>query len=125
MPAASATFEGPILKNKLSYIVGARRSWLDFFDELVHDEMRMNHSYADYQTKLSYDITPFTSLQAMAYHADDRYYLPVGHNKNQTLLKWNNQLFQLGFQTLLGKVFSMSSNIAYTSFSADFRRLIL
>ena len=117
MPAASATFEGPILKNKLSYIVGARRSWLDFFDELVHDEMRMNHSYADYQAKLSYDITPFTSLQAMAYHADDRYYLPVGHNKNQTLLKWNNQLFQLGFQTLLGKVFSMSSNIAYTSYS--------
>lgn len=117
MPAASATFEGPILKNKLSYIIGARRSWLDFFDELVRDEMRMNHSYADYQAKLSYDITPFTSLQTMAYHADDRYYLPIGHNKNQTILKWNNQLFQLGLQTLLGKAFNLTSNIAYTSYS--------
>lgn len=30
MPAASVMLEGPIIKNKLSYMVGARRSWLDF-----------------------------------------------------------------------------------------------
>lgn len=35
MPAASATLEGPIIRNKMSYVVSLRRSWLDFFDSLL------------------------------------------------------------------------------------------
>lgn len=117
MPAASILLEGPIIKNKMSYLVGARRSWLDFFDELVNDDMRMNHSYSDYQVKLSYDLTPFTSFQTMAYVSDDEYHYPIGNGHNQTVMRWDNQLYQLGFQTLIGKNISFNSSLAYTSYS--------
>lgn len=117
MPAVAATFEGPIVKNKLSYIVGGRRSWLDFFDELVSDKLRMNHSYWDAHAKLSWDISPKQSIQALVYQADDRYYYPNAENENETLMKWKNQIYQIGYQSLIGKSFSLSSNLAYTDYS--------
>ena len=54
MPAASLTLEGPIIKNRLSYLVSVRRSWMDFFDELLSEENRLNHYSFDYTAKLSY-----------------------------------------------------------------------
>src|SRR3712207_7469919 len=49
MPAASAVLEGPIIKNKLSYIIGGRRSWLDFLDKYLSDRKstRLNSSHAN------------------------------------------------------------------------------
>lgn len=117
MPAASILLEGPVIKNKLSYLVGVRRSWLDFFDELVNDDLRMNHSYYDYQAKLSLDITPTSSMQFMAYHADDDYHFPMEKHTNQTIMHWRTQLYQLGFQTLIGKNITLSSSIAHTAYS--------
>lgn len=121
MPAASAVLEGPIVKNKLSYIVGARRSWLDFFDELVNDNLRMNHSYWDYNAKLSWDITPNQSMQVMTYRADDRYYYPSEDEsrkkKRETAMKWTNQIYQVGYNALIGKKFSFTSSLSYTYYS--------
>lgn len=117
MPAASATLEGPIVKNKLSYIVGARRSWLDFFDELVNDNLRMNHSYWDYHAKLSWDITRNQSLQTMTYRADDNYYYPTENRKKETAMKWTNQIYQMGYNALIGKRLSFNSAAAYTYYS--------
>lgn len=117
MPAASAVLEGPIVKNKLSYIVGARRSWLDFFDELVNDKLRMNHSYWDYNAKLSWDITKNQSMQVMTYQADDRYYYPTEKKKRETAMKWNNQIYQVGYNALIGKKFSFTSTLSYTDYS--------
>lgn len=66
MPAAGITLEGPILKDKLSYLVSVRRSWLDFFDNLLSEDSRMNHSTYDYNAKLSYHLSPSSTLRLMA-----------------------------------------------------------
>lgn len=66
MPAAGITLEGSILKDKLSYLVSARRSWLDFFDNLLSEDSRMNHSTYDYNAKLSYHLSPSSTLRLMA-----------------------------------------------------------
>lgn len=62
MPAAGVTLEGPIIKDKLSYLVSARRSWLDFFDNLFSEDNRMNHSTYDYNAKLSYKHSQINGL---------------------------------------------------------------
>lgn len=114
MPAASAVLEGPIVKNKLSYLVAGRRSWLDFFDNLLSEENRLNHSSYDYVAKLSYDITPVTSLEAFAYGSWDDYHWPTEENRNMSVLKWNSQIYQLRFNTQLGRVGNTTS-VFYTS----------
>lgn len=121
MPAASVMLEGPIIKNKLSYMVGARRSWLDFFDSLLSEENRLNHSTYDYNAKLSYNFSPVTTLNFLAYGAPDDYHLPLQENgENVSVLRWDNQAYQLSFATQKGRLgnstavfYSAHTNRAY------------
>ncbi len=109
MPAASVTLEGPIVKDKLSYMVGARRSWLDFFDNMRSEEDRLNHSAYDYNAKLSYSVSPVTSLTAMAYGSRDNYNLPLYDNDNGPVIRWSNNIYQLSFNTQAGKLGNTTS----------------
>lgn len=109
MPAASVTLEGPIVKDKLSYMVGARRSWLDFFDNMRSEDDRLNHSAYDYNAKLSYSISPQTSLSAMAYGARDDYHMPLYDGETGTVLRWSNDICQLSFNTQAGKLGNTTS----------------
>lgn len=105
MPAASVMLEGPIIKNKLSYMVGARRNWLDFFDSLLSEENRLNHSTYDYNAKLSYNLSPVTMMNFLAYGARDDFHLPIEENgENVSVLRWDNQAYQLSFATQKGRL---------------------
>lgn len=115
MPAASIVMEGPIIKNKLSYIVGARRSWLDFFDNLFSVEDRLNHATYDYNAKISYSLSSTSSIEAMAYGAWDDYHWPMDQNRDDiSILRWENQIYQLRYNTLIGQV-SNTSSVSYSS----------
>ena len=120
MPAASVMLEGPIIKNKLSYMVGARRSWLDFFDSLLSEENRLNHSTYDYNAKLSYNLSPVTMMNFLAYGARDDFHLPVEENgENVSVLRWDNQAYQLSFATQKGRL----GNNVTTDFSYSLENL--
>lgn len=116
MPSASAVLEGPIIKNKLSYMIGGRRSWLDFFDNLLSEDAKLNHSFYDVNAKLSYDITNNLSLQAGAYRAADDYYAPTEKKDRQSVLNWKNEAYYLKLNTIIGKVINTNS-IYYTAYS--------
>lgn len=109
MPAASVTLEGPIVKDKLSYMVGARRSWLDFFDNMRSEDNRLNHSAYDYNAKLSYSVSPVTSLTAMAYGARDDYHMPLYDGENGSVIRWSNNIYQLSSNTQAGKLGNTTS----------------
>lgn len=110
MPAASVTLEGPIIKKKLSYMVSARRSWLDFFDGLLSEENRLNHSMYDYNAKLSYSLSPVSTLNVLAYGARDDYRLPIKENgENASVLRWDNQVYQLSYTTQKGSLGNTTS----------------
>lgn len=116
MPAASVMLEGPILKQKLSYMVSARRSWLDFFDNLLSEDDRLNHSSYDYNAKLSYSISPLSTLNLLAYGARDDYHLPVYEGETTSVLRWENQVYQLSYNTQWGKLGNATS-LYYSSYS--------
>lgn len=68
MPAASLTLEGPFIKNKLSYLFSIRRSWMDFFDQLLSEQNKQNHYSLDFNAKLSYYLSPTSSIKLLAYN---------------------------------------------------------
>ncbi len=115
MPAASLQLEGPIIQNKLSYLVSTRRSWLDFFDNLFSDENRFNHASYDYIAKLSYDVSPTSSIKALAYGTRDDYHLPIEPHEKVSILRWDNQIYKLSYNTLFGKV-SNTTSAFYSSY---------
>ena len=115
MPAASVTLEGPIIKDKLSYLVSGRRSWLDFFDNLFSEDNRMNHSTYDYNAKLSYRLSPQTSLKLMAYGAQASYHQAYDESGDKsTILQWTNQAYQASFNTSYG-LLNHTTSVFYTS----------
>ena len=116
MPSASVVLEGPIVKQKLSYLVAVRRSWLDLFDELLSEENRMNHSSFDYNAKLTYTITPTQSLEAFAYGAWDEYHIPDDNDNRFSLLRWRNESYQLRYSGFKGKL-SYTAAAYHTSHS--------
>lgn len=109
MPAASITLEGPLVKDKLSYIVSGRRSWLDFFDNLFSEENRMNHSSYDYNAKLSYRISSRKQLEFFTYGAKDEYHLPDEDRENLPILQWTNRIYQIRYNTVMGRLGNTTS----------------
>lgn len=128
MPAAGITLEGPILKDKLSYLVSARRSWLDFFDNLLSEDNRMNHSTYDYNAKLSYHLSPSSTLRLMAQVGVHFVgYLPRHHRSYYSIqprfsLKYQpaeKELFYLQFSRM--EQFYHNLRFDYLSLPTDFR----
>lgn len=128
MPAAGITLEGPILKDKLSYLVSARRSWLDFFDNLLSEDRRMNHSTYDYNAKLSYHLSPSSTLRLMAQVGVHFVgYLPRHHRSYYSIqprfsLKYQpaeKELLYLHFSRM--EQFYHNLRIDYLSLPTDFR----
>lgn len=124
--AASAVSEGPIVKNKLSYLVGARRSWLDLFDKYFNSNKYSTHIFNDFNAKLSWDLDSVTMLKLSVYNSNDQYKEPNNEYKN-AVLKWNTQLYTLQFNTIINRRLTNSSAIAYSynSSSADAKAFIL
>ncbi|MCR5076623.1 MAG: TonB-dependent receptor [Prevotella sp.] len=113
MPSASAVFEGPVLRNRLSYLVGGRCSWLDFFDSFTSEDNRLNHSFHDFNAKLSYNLDSVTSVSLSAYNSADDYHMP-DDDRSQSMLHWNNQLYALHFSTLISPKVSNATSLAYS-----------
>lgn len=54
----------------------------------------------DYNAKLSYSLSPVSTLNVLAYGARDDYRLPIKENgENASVLRWDNQVYQLSYTT--------------------------
>lgn len=116
MPAASVVSEGPIVKNKVSYIVAARRSWLDFFNNLLSESAELNHSFYDINAKISYDVNKRFSLKSGYYRTADHYYAPGEYSKRESVSNWNTNAYYFKTSALIGKVLQ-TNTLAYTKYS--------
>ncbi|MEE9361455.1 MAG: TonB-dependent receptor [Cellulophaga sp.] len=66
------TLEGPIKKDKISYLISGRRSYFDLFFPLLGDEVKKNRVYFyDLNTKLTWNINDNNKLFASGYFGAD------------------------------------------------------
>ncbi len=93
--------EGPIVKNKGSFLVGGRASYLHLFLKLSEEQKENTLYFYDLNTKLSYKLDPKNNLYASGYFGRDVFGLAksfVNTYGNATFnLRWNhlfsNKLF--------------------------------
>ena len=115
MPAASLTLEGPIIKDKLSYIISARRSWMDFFNQLLSDENKQNHFSLDFNTKISYQLSHTSNIKIFTYNTFDEYRIPVYTEEAIPVVKWNNQIYKASYNGQWEKM-SNTTSVYYSSY---------
>jgi hypothetical protein len=109
--------EGPLMRNG-SWMISARRSYLDFLVKTVSVGSTMAPSFGDFQTKLVYDLHPLHKLTLIGIHADEH------NNPDQETAIKNNMVFfgnQDNYQNMAGVNWqAIWSNIGYSNCSVSF-----
>ncbi|MDI1304289.1 MAG: TonB-dependent receptor, partial [bacterium] len=86
--------EGPIVKDKGSFLIGGRSSYAHLFLKLSKDQKDNSAYFYDLNTKLSYKLTPNNNLYLSGYFGRDVFSLSKSFTNiygNSTLnLRWNH-----------------------------------
>ena len=115
--------EGPIVKDKASFIVSARRSWIDLYTRLaskVLSDMNFYYYFYDLTAKLNWEVNARNKLYLSGYFGRDKLDIGDGyktdttkHENNQgefwgnatTTLRWNH-IFNEQLFSNLSAIFS-------------------
>ena len=114
LPSASAAFDGPVIKDRFTYMLSGRHSWLDFMENLFSDNPELNRSFWDITGKLVYGISDKTSLQALVYRSEDSFNDSINGYKNEKVLQWGSGIYSLSLNTA-GR-FTNVSTFAYSEY---------
>lgn len=123
--------EGPIIKNKISYIITARRTFLDLlfypFSKSIADNSLTGFYFYDANVKFNYKISDKNRIFISFYSGKDKGFMKY-KNENKTLeylekeeeyqnLQWGNQTFAIRYQSTISKKITFNSNLIFSNFN--------
>ncbi|MEZ4829303.1 MAG: TonB-dependent receptor [Bacteroidia bacterium] len=103
--ASRLTLEGPIVKDKASFMVSGRRTYVDVFTRLINEAQKDNpefnpipdYFFYDFNAKLNYEISDKDQLFLSGYFGRDRFKFDDGDfdfnfdwGNSNTTLRWNH-----------------------------------
>jgi hypothetical protein len=91
--AAHAMVEGPLKKNKGSFLVGARRSYVDLFTDplrrLFSLEEQINYYFYDVNVNADYNLSSANKLRLRFYHGNDDFQFATKSSFSNNI-NWGN-----------------------------------
>ncbi|TDE12139.1 TonB-dependent receptor [Dyadobacter psychrotolerans] len=120
------TLEGPLKKNKSSFIISGRRTYLDvllspLLSLASNGNAKLGYFFYDLNTKLNYDIGKNDKVYFSGYFGKDKFYakLKSGTYESQALFHWQNGTATARWNHLFNeKVFSNMSLI-FTNYNFE------
>jgi hypothetical protein len=111
------TFEGPLVKDKSSFIVSARRTYADFFRNLSNDERLKNSIlyFYDFNFKANYILSEKDRLYISGYHGRDVF----GYNRLMGF-DWGNTTGTLRWNRLVNEKLSMNTSVVFSNYDYSF-----
>jgi len=108
------TLEGPIMKDKASFIVSGRRTYMDIFLKLFgNDDVKDNRVFFyDFNAKVNYNINENNRVFVSAYYGKDVFKNP------DFKMGWGNRTFSLRWNHLFSK--KLFSNFTIISSKFDY-----
>lgn len=115
--------EGPIIKNKSSFLISGRRTLLDLFTRpfLPKDE-RFIYYFQDINIKMNYIISPKDRIYVSAWNGHDNinvHELGYYTTKNRNGLKWGNRLAIFRWNHLIGRRTFANLIIGITDYKSE------
>lgn len=125
--SAQVMLEGPLKKEKSSFLVSARRTYLDLFTRAITrsnsgGDRSVGYSFYDLTAKANYLFSDKSKLYVSAYLGEDRIGInfsnsletpdEVATNESNNRLRWGNQLVMLRWNRIWGK--NIFSNLIAT-----------
>ncbi|MDR0940815.1 MAG: TonB-dependent receptor [Bacteroidales bacterium] len=109
------TVEGPIAKDKASFIVSGRRSYADMFLKLSRQEdlRKTKLFFYDMNGKITYRVNPKNRLTLSLYTGTDKFMF-----QNKQGIYWGNTIASLRWAHTFHSNFSLNSYFIYSNFQS-------
>jgi len=132
--ASKLLIEGPILKNKASFMITGRRTYIDaLYGGLINSvqpqgrRTTTGYFFYDLNGKINYTLNKKNRLYLSYYGGEDKYYSkqkPYSYLYNGYLIKnesdegqkWGNQLLALRWNKILGNNAFLNTQLSYTKY---------
>lgn len=129
--------DGPIFKNRTSYSVALRRSWLDVFTVPIYailnhshpnDKNSFRYAFTDFTGKISHKFSEGNQAHILFYYGRDeltgkmewtapRYW----HDKTTESLKWGNIVAKAGWNRDLGKGLFSELSLSWSKYASSIK----
>jgi len=131
--ASRLTLEGPIIKDKMTFIVSGRRTYADILARPIiksqnksNDKFNMGYYFYDLNTKINYKFSDKSRLYLSAYMGNDKAYakeeyksdnnMNSYYSKDDFKLRWGNIITALRWNYMFsGKLFS-NTTLSYSRY---------
>ncbi len=115
---ATLNLEGPIVKDKASFMISARRTWADGLVTLFTDQLGIN--FYDINAKGNWIVNKNNNLYVSFYTGRDQLrYSENGDNYLRT--RWGNTIASVKWTSVLGPKFFLNTILTYSLFRYELR----
>ncbi len=128
--AATATVEGPIVKDKASFLISARRSWPDIFDSGIskanNGDMAMGYNFMDINAKTNFSLKKKHHFYLSLYSGQDKLFAKSDADFQKSEMKqgWGNTIASARYQSVSGNGSFNEALIYFSSYNeSDLNRI--
>ncbi|TAH26685.1 MAG: TonB-dependent receptor [Cytophagales bacterium] len=117
------SIEGPIIKNKISFIVSARRTYVDLFTPMINKQNEgkkdfdkiPSYFFYDFNTKISADLSKKDKLTFTGYHGRD--ILKIDNKNFNSSIRWGNTIASLRWHHEFNTKLISNTSLSYSSYN--------
>lgn len=123
--ASRLTLEGPIVKNKSSFVVSARRTFVDLFlrQPFISADSRINgnsYYFFDLNTKINYSFTPKDKLYLSAYFGRDVFNFKSRDTGFGVRIPWGNATASARWNHLFNDKLFVNTSLIFSDYKFQF-----
>lgn len=121
--ASRLTIQGPIVKNKASFIVSARRTYVDVLAKPWLDKSDFkgtSYFFYDFNAKLNYMINDKNRLFFSTYHGKDIFDFTDGESDFRTRIPWGNTTASLRWNHIFNSKLFSNATAVFSNYDFSF-----
>jgi hypothetical protein len=117
--ASRFTLEGPIVKEKLSFLISARRTYADLFAPIFLPPAARGNGYYfyDVNAKMNWQIGKKDRLFLSGYFGQDVFHFKSANSDLQIDIPWGNAMAALRWNHQFGSKVFMNSTFSFTNYN--------
>ncbi len=119
------TLEGPLSRNKASFILSGRRTYIDALARpFINSESQFGGSqyyFYDVNARLDWQLKQGSSLYLSGYLGDDAFGFKSAQTEFSTDVEWGNRIISAGWKRLFGNNTLLHLNGSFTRYQFGFR----
>jgi len=116
------TLEGPIKKDKASFLISARRTYIDALVAPIlnkYEGVFAGYFFYDVNAKINYTLNRKNRLYLSGYFGKDKFYLNIKDEEIKTSLKWGNATGTVRWNCILNDKTFSNLSFVFTDFLFD------